>query len=62
VNKSFGRPRRIGERCTELVQVPVPPSLRRQLEQEAAHAGYQSLAGYVRERKLRPLGDLPPAA
>lgn len=47
-----GRPRGDGERYSEVLNVPVTPSLRRQLEGQAEAAGYVSLAAFVRETKL----------
>jgi len=48
------RPRRVREveRCTDLVQIPVPPTLRANLVEEARRAGYTSLAAYIREQRL----------
>ncbi len=55
------RPRRVREveRCTDLVQIPVPPTLRADLMEEARREGYNSvaaisrdvLAAFIRERK-----------
>lgn len=51
--KRLGRPRgAAAQKYSELVQVPVTPAQRRQLEQEAKAAGYRSLAAFVRETRL----------
>lgn len=44
------RPRRVreGERCTDLVQIPVPPTLRADLMDVARRDGYASVAAVAR--------------
>jgi len=45
------RPRRVreGERCTDLVQTPVPPALRADLVDVARRMGYTSVAAINRD-------------
>lgn len=52
IEKRPRRVREVDERCTDLVQIPVPPTLRASLVDEARCAGYSSLAAFIRERKL----------
>lgn len=52
IEKRPRRVREVEERCTDLVQVPVSPTLRAHLVEEARRAGYSSLAAFIREQRL----------
>ncbi len=59
----YGRPRITDrELCTSCIRVPVPPTLRQALEEQAEHEGFPNLASFVRLRLLEPVRRSTPVA